>query len=276
MIRLWVRHEAFEEAERYVRAMGKPFEIHETSSSRGIKNEACYIRTSEHYLGRAILSHLVCCKAEILANAKDKDLLIPENLRWFDVSKERFGLDLPPRRMFVNEFDLNHAYWRVAFRLGFIGEKTYQKFLSFKTKHFRLIALGMLAKREYIRRFDAEGNEIASETKVDEVGVQIFRRIAYEVTKEMRRLSEANAEEFLFYWFDNIVFTRVIRSLETEYAYRCSPETLRLLYVPRRKFILSLGGREFSFPIGEAFKGGEIWKKVTPRIDTYSVYSAPF
>ena len=244
----WVHSSRYDGFKSQVKVMGFPYEVHSTGSSEYIKNAHYGFITSTHYLGAAILGHLVSCKCEILHNAKEKSLLIPDSVKWYKIS-DYFMADEPPRRMFVSEFDLNHAYWSVAYRLGFIGQKTYDKFLRFKTKHFRLIALGMLAKREYVAKFDEKGNRVGSvDVKVNEIGVQIFRRIAWEVAEEMQRLSEARPDAFRFYWFDNIIFDRFTRHLETDYAYKQKDETLQLLFVPKRKVILKLGEREFMFP----------------------------
>ena len=183
-------------------------------------------------------------------------MLIPENIKWFSLgSWIEESAELPPRKMFVSEFDLTAAYWTVAFQLGFVSKATFDKFMRFKTKHFRLIALGMLAKREYISRFDESGKLTAPlEVKVDEIGTANFHRVAYEVASEMQRLSMQAPDDFKFFWFDNIVFSRGVRKLETPYGYKQKDETLKLMFIPRRKVLLRLGKRDFSFPISEALK----------------------
>ena len=246
MLTYWVRHEHFQAARRFVETMREPYEYRQTSSSQTIKNKKFAIRTSQHYLGRGILGHLIACKAEILKNAKEKELLVPKRMNWFRLSP-KFNVETLPGKMFVSEFDLNHAYWAVAFRLGFISKKTYEKFLTFKTKHFRLIALGMLAKREHIRKYDKFGVQTESKDNVDEIGQLIFRRIAFEVSNEMYRLSETLPIEFHFYWFDNIVFDTTVRKLETSYAYKFREETLETKFLPKKRILLKLGAREFSF-----------------------------
>lgn len=231
---------------------GLPYEIHETASSIQIRNSEYRFITSSCQLGLPILGHLNSCKIEILKNAKEKNLLIPSRVRWYKVGEFFIEPERLPGKMFVNEFDLNHAYWVVAYRLGFIGKKTYEKFLGFKTKFFRLLALGMLAKREHVRRFDCFGKQIDSSVIVSETGVQIFRRIAFEVASEMERLSKLHEQEFRFFWCDNIIFDTTIRKLETSFTYKFSTELLELVYKPQHQIFLDLSGRPFSFSRTEA------------------------
>ena len=107
-----------------VRKMKLSYTTKETSSSRLIKNERISFIASELHLGRAILGHLIGSKCEILKRAKDIDLSVPEGVEWCSVS-EYFLTEQPVRSMYVNEFDLSHAYWKAAFKLGLISEVTY-------------------------------------------------------------------------------------------------------------------------------------------------------
>lgn len=248
MIRLWVKHSRFDRARKLVRSMNFPYEIRQTSSSQTIKNSKFSVRTSTNFLGKGILGHLIASKAEILRNAEKMNLDIPAKIPYFKVSQFFVEPENHPRKMFVSEFDLNHAYWAVAYRLGFIGEKTYRKFLTFKTKHFRLIALGMLAKRELVQTFDKNGLRIETKVKTNPLGVKVFKRISFEIANEMNRISCENEDSFRFYWFDNIFFDTTIRKIDTSYSYKQRNEILQVLYLPRRRIRFRFGEREFEIP----------------------------
>jgi hypothetical protein len=245
---IYILPQDFPSVLQQVRAMKRPYTVKETSSSRVVKNSHIGFVSSEIHLGTAILGHLVSSKCEILKRAKDIDLSVPEGVEWCSVS-EYFLTEQPVRSMYVNEFDLSHAYWKAAFKLGLISEVTYYKFLRFKTKKFRLIALGMLARKQLCVEYAADGTEIGRKIVTSEQGQRIFKRVAYEVACEMKRLAEENRAEFRWYWFDNCIMSNMVKEIHTDFEYRMT-EQLMKYSINRSRFNFDLGGRKFVLPMG--------------------------
>ena len=238
-----------------IRSQRKPYMVKMTSSSQTIRNADIGYVASQFHLGRGALSNLIHCRSEILKRAKTIDLTVPAEVRWCAVS-DYFVSDQPPRKMFVSEFDLSHAYWRAALMLGFISEVTYHKFLKFKSKRLRLIALGMLAKKQQIVEYDATGKETDRRMVVDEIGQQIFKRISSEVAGEMQRLSQVHEQDFRFYWMDNLVVAGGVRSIESPYEWRRDERLMDFKY-KREHFCFQLASdRRFILPQSALQPGG--------------------
>jgi hypothetical protein len=242
-----VTAEEFEAVAQQIKEMKRPYMIKTTSSSKLIKNDWRGYVTSAQPLGKAILGHLMSCKTEIQKRAKDIDLTVPANVQWCSVSNY-FESELTVRSMFVNEFDLSHAYWKAALLLGFISEKTYHKFLKFKTKKFRLIALGMLAKKELRCEFDGDGVELSRKVIVDENGKRIFKRIAFEVASEMKRIAQNNLQDFRWYWFDNCIMSAQTVKVESVYEYKVTKRLMQFS-IHKHKYCFSFDDkRKFVLP----------------------------
>ena len=51
-------------------------------------------------------------------------------------------------------FDINHAYWRIAYNLGIISEKTYRRGLGSDCKAVRLAALSTLGRKKAFKKYE--------------------------------------------------------------------------------------------------------------------------
>jgi hypothetical protein len=242
-----VHIDKFNDVSEQIKQMKRPYIIKETSSSKTIKNDWLGFVTSDLPIGRSMLCHLVAVRREILKNAESINIEVPKQVQWYAVS-DYFVSGAPIRKMYVNEFDLSHAYWKGAFNLNLISLKTYEKFLKFKTKKFRLIALGMLARRVILTEYNENNERLSREVVCDEQGRKIFHRIAYEVTLEMQRLAQAYESDFRFYWFDNCVMSSMCNEIKTDYQWRKTERVMSFKYF-KNNFHFNLGeGRKFVLP----------------------------
>ena len=121
------------------------------------------------------------------------------------------------------EIDLNAAYWRLAFKYGYITEAIYYKGLNLDekgnpvkpifnrygvisnhvSKMSRLIALGNLAKSKTIFKYDGEKYH-APEKEYSTLTENVFFKVSAETDAIMKTLSIIAGKDYLFYWVDAI------------------------------------------------------------------------
>jgi hypothetical protein len=103
--------------------------------------------------------------------------------------------------------DLNHAYWRIAYNLGIISDKTYSKGLNDDFKEVRLAALSTLGGRK-------KYNKIVNGVITDEVYViegnedlrRIYTLIRYTCYRYMTQVKKMLGNDFLCYKTDCIYY----------------------------------------------------------------------
>ena len=103
--------------------------------------------------------------------------------------------------------DLNHAYWRIAYNLGFISLNTYEKGLDDEFKSVRLAALSTLGKgKEYfvIREGKVTGEVV--KIGVDDGMGDIYKAIRYTCYKYMQKLKRNLKNDFVAYRTDCIYY----------------------------------------------------------------------
>lgn len=102
------------------------------------------------------------------------------------------------------EIDLSGAYWESAKQLNFINDEIYKKGLEVNKK-VRLIALGNLAKRLCVLKYD--GNSYLKPTFTPEKQTAyVFWAVSYETDILIRKLMFMAGNNFCFYWVDAIIF----------------------------------------------------------------------
>jgi hypothetical protein len=103
--------------------------------------------------------------------------------------------------------DLNHAYWRIAYNLGIISEKTYQKGLHDDFKVTRLSALSTLGKgKDY---YVIKNGKITDE--VIKIGMNedldyLYRAIRQTCYSYMQKLKKILKDDFICYRTDCIYY----------------------------------------------------------------------
>jgi hypothetical protein len=107
----------------------------------------------------------------------------------------------------VTGTDLNHAYWRIAFNLGIITERTYLKGLSDEFKSVRLAALSTMgAKKRYqIIKDGVLTNDFYVVEGVQEYQ-EVYTLIRYTCYGYMANLKKMLGKDFLCYKTDAIYY----------------------------------------------------------------------
>lgn len=100
--------------------------------------------------------------------------------------------------------DINNAYWQTALLLGLIDHELYEEGLK-KEKLVRLTALGSLAKKKDIYKFDGKKYEYVDTIRSTRTE-NIWFLICYTVAELMQKISKELGEDFIFYWVDGIYF----------------------------------------------------------------------
>lgn len=123
----------------------------------------------------------------------------------------------------IYEIDLNAAYWRLAYKYGYITKDIYYKGLNlndkgelikpvynsygnisnYVSKMSRLIALGNLAKSKTIFKYDGEKYH-APEKEYSTLTENVFFKVSSETDAIMKILSIIAGKDYLFYWVDAI------------------------------------------------------------------------
>lgn len=116
-----------------------------------------------------------------------------------DVNFELFGK--------VTGTDLNHAYWRIAFNLGVITDKTYIKGIDDKFKSVRLAALSTLgADKKYQRIIDGKITQETLIIKGEEDLQRVYVLIRLTCYKYMSQVKKLLGKDFLCYKTDAIYY----------------------------------------------------------------------
>lgn len=104
--------------------------------------------------------------------------------------------------------DLSHAYWRVAYNLGVITEKTYHKGLGIKSKAVRLSSLSILGtQKSYYKIIDGEftGKKVIERRRNAKLE-NVYKLIRFTVYKYMFELKNKLGKDFFYYKVDAIFY----------------------------------------------------------------------
>lgn len=103
--------------------------------------------------------------------------------------------------------DLNHAYWRIAYNIGIISEKTYIKGLNDDFKSVRLAALSTMgAEKKYRKIVNGEITNDFFSTKGDETLQMAYKLIRYNCYKYMSQVKRLLKKDFICYKTDAIYY----------------------------------------------------------------------
>jgi len=135
------------------------------------------------------------------------------------VNYHKYG-KIPDRSTFKNcvQMDLNRAYWKFAFKEGFISQEIFSEGLEVD-KSIRLIAFGAIAGVKHEYTFDALNNRYVYTAKiVNEKTRSYFFHVSSEIDKIMMELFKTS-NHCLFYWVDALFlknFTDYHQELNSE------------------------------------------------------------
>jgi len=107
----------------------------------------------------------------------------------------------------VTGTDLNHAYWRIAYNLGIISDRTYEKGLNDEFKSIRLAALSTLgAKKKYRIIKNGVMTDEYHIVEGDEKLKEVYTLIRYTCYKYMAQIKKILGNDFLCYKTDAIYY----------------------------------------------------------------------
>jgi hypothetical protein len=128
-----------------------------------------------------------------------EEQILRSEVRYVDVDVRPSGTVLND----VLEIDLDEAYWKTANLFGVISDDIYK--LGAKgtiCKQARMTALGTLAKKTGVIKYDGEG--FVKETESDPLLENLWFTICKRIGDLMFRASNIAGKEFVFYWVDGI------------------------------------------------------------------------
>lgn len=134
---------------------------------------------------------------------KNKNIKLPKQYRQIEYRGE-LNEDMLGK---VTGTDLNHAYWRIAYNLGIISDRTYEKGLNDEFKSIRLAALSTLGAKKKYRII--ENGEMTNRYHIvdgDEVFRKVYTLIRYTCYKYMSQMKKSLGEDFLCYKTDAIYY----------------------------------------------------------------------
>ena len=107
----------------------------------------------------------------------------------------------------ITATDLNHAYWRIAYNLGVISEKTYNKGLNDDFKAVRLAALSTMGANKKYQKI--KNGKLLDEYKVvygDDTLKDVYKLIRLTCYKYMNQVKKKLGRDFLCYKTDCIYY----------------------------------------------------------------------
>ena len=127
--------------------------------------------------------------------------------------------------------DINSAYWRTAYLMGVISEKTYLLGMDMG-KVTRLASLGSLAKTKETWCFD--GVDFFSKSVERSVETEhIWFAICRKVSDLMTQIADELGDEFIFYWVDGLYIKnsdenkKKVVDFFAKYDYLCSSDEIK-------------------------------------------------
>lgn len=140
-----------------------------------------------------------------------------------------------PRKVFhrIYEVDLDRAYWETAFETGVISDELYWRGL-WVDKKTRLAAIGQMAKRTDVWKFDGETMRVGK-TNISKQTQHLWFNVCYKVGLLMERAARLCPDATLFYWVDGIYVTnkKAAKKIVRFFHSKDYPSKIR----PIRKFV---------------------------------------
>ena len=116
--------------------------------------------------------------------------------------------------------DINHAYWRIAYKKGYITMRTYSRGLEIEEKALRNSALANLTsnKEWFVLKDGQVTNKSFMINKMDDLST-VYTDIRYTCYRMMREISELLGNDFICYKVDCIYYvdTKKNRKLVQDY-----------------------------------------------------------
>jgi hypothetical protein len=127
----------------------------------------------------------------------------------------------------ITATDINHAYWRIAYLMGVISQKIYDKGLLLDNKTLRLASLSNLSsKKEYQIIKEGIVTQEYKTLKYDEVLHTVYNNIRYSCYEYMNNIAELLGNDFICYKTDCIYYVDTLKNREIVHNYLTSKNLL--------------------------------------------------
>jgi hypothetical protein len=216
------------------------YAIKETKDSHDKKGDIKFSLYYMHFVNK------VLCHVE--RKIKNNKLIIKDyhstKIDYFDVGLKKYGT-------YKNcvELDIDSAYWETAYKLNVISRDIYREGLKLPKK-VRLMALGILAKKTTVYKFD--GKEMKRMPVIENKKTKYFwNQICKHVADVMITISAGiNEGSYLFYWVDAVFIKKEslkeTQEIITGCGYKYKLKTIdKVVY---KKGLIKVDGRDFSIP----------------------------
>lgn len=235
---------------RLLKSLSYKFELHVNNNSLTLHDG-----TFAYYTSDAIenndedisLNHIrfiSSVKSHVKQKIKD-GILTPSKLKhkisYFDSGIRRQGHTTD-----CTEVDIDSAYWETAYKLKVISGRIY-RYGKTVPKKIRLIALGTLAKRTTIYKFDGK-KLIKDRVELDKETEYFWNLICKQVSDIMTTVSASLPEkDYYFYWVDAIFVSRKVefkvKSIFAKLGYGYKTKQVKRITFGRKKITVSDSNR---------------------------------
>jgi hypothetical protein len=127
----------------------------------------------------------------------------------------------------ITATDINHAYWRIAFLMGVINQKIYDKGLLLDNKTLRLASLSNLSsKKEYQIIKDGIVTQEYKTLKYDEKLHIVYNNIRHSCYEHMSNIGNLLGNDFICYKTDCVYYVDTLKNREIVHNYLTSNNLL--------------------------------------------------
>ncbi len=227
------------------------FELHVNNNSLTL-----YDGTFTYYTSDAIdkeeedisLNHInfiASVKSHVRMKIRDGKLTpgkMKHKISYFDTGNRRHGSTTD-----CVEVDIDSAYWETAYKLKVISGRIY-RYGKTVPKKIRLIALGTLAKRTTIYKFDGK-TLVKDKIEVDKETEYFWNLICKSVSDVMTTIGASiDDKNYYFYWVDAIFVSKKseqeVKDIFSKLGYAYKTKPLKKITFGTKKITVSESGKD--------------------------------
>jgi len=239
--------ERFNSIKSYLAKKNKDYTLLLNTNSRIIDSGGYKYIYSDKPLSFKDLGFIRRVRKEVMSNVKGS-VSRPDSNKYFHL----FGK--PGIHKDFVEFDINKAYWYIAYNNGLISESLFNDGLNEDKidKRLRLISLGSLATKYYMYQMKGKELKGRSVKLFDKNGRNVFLSICNQLDSVMFKVMQSvGFDNFLGYWVDALFVRRdkvknVIDIIDKEFdlsgkIVECSSILIKDIEEKRMMYVFSIG-----------------------------------
>lgn len=176
-------------------------------------------------------SFLALFKKSLYQRLRESDELLLKKIEWNGVSrgKNHFEFQMIPVGTTYYNIDISSAYWQIAFRLGYISEKVFKKYL--KKDDYKVVkrfCFSFLARQSYRTYTDINNDSIIinCDTSLDQ---QVYDNVRNELYNVIFNGLSILGNDYIDFNIDGISF---LKELEPEITAYFKSEKIEYKIVP--------------------------------------------